>query len=63
DASGASGLTGAKPDIIFKPGRPGDLQALSADISRAKATLGWSPEYDLVRGLQKTIDWYRRVWS
>jgi nucleoside-diphosphate-sugar epimerase len=54
---------GAKPQIIFKPGRPGDLLALAADISRAKATLGWSPEYDLVRGLRKTIDWYRRVWS
>jgi len=58
-----SSQNGVRSKIVFKPGRPGDLQALAADISRARATLGWSPEYDLVRGLQKTIDWYRRVWS
>ena len=29
------------------------------DCSRAKADLGWAPTYNLHRGLNKTIQWYR----
>ena len=39
--------------------RPPDseVERLVADISKAKALLGWAPEVDLDEGLQRTIDW------
>ena len=39
--------------------RPSDseVERLVADISKAKALLGWAPEVDLDEGLQRTIDW------
>lgn len=38
--------------------RPGEVNRLIADISRAKK-LGWKPEYSLDEGLTKFIDWYK----
>ncbi|MGI8827972.1 MAG: NAD-dependent epimerase/dehydratase family protein [Chloroflexota bacterium] len=32
---------------------------LEADISRLRATTGWTPHVSLDQGLDKTIDWYR----
>jgi NAD dependent epimerase/dehydratase len=39
--------------------RPPDseVERLVADIAKAKALLSWTPETDLDRGLQRTIDW------
>jgi NAD dependent epimerase/dehydratase len=39
--------------------RPSDseVERLVADISKAKALLGWAPEVNLDEGLQRTIDW------
>lgn len=54
-------LTGARSGIAHRPGRLGDLRALSADISRAENLLGWSPRFTLREGLERTIEWYRRV--
>lgn len=31
------------------------------DISKAKKLLGWSPDFDLNAGLEKTIDYYRQI--
>lgn len=30
-----------------------------ADISKAKELLGWQPAYDLNRGLEKTLEWFK----
>jgi dTDP-glucose 4,6-dehydratase len=39
--------------------RPPDseVERLVADVTKAKALLGWAPETDLDEGLQRTIDW------
>jgi CDP-glucose 4,6-dehydratase len=31
------------------------------DSSKARARLGWSPEFDLQSGLTETVEWYRRL--
>lgn len=38
--------------------RPGEVQRLIADNSKAKA-LGWSPKYGIEEGLIKFLDWYK----
>ena len=45
---------------IYGPERPGDIKHSNADISKAKNILGYHPEYDIDRGLEKTIEWYKR---
>lgn len=43
----------------FGPARPGDIRHSNADISLARALLGYSPDYDFRRGLDESIEWYR----
>lgn len=47
--------------------RPGEVQRLIADISKAKTLLGWTPHYSISDGLYKYIDWYTNykfeAWS
>jgi len=38
--------------------RPGEVQRLVADISKARK-LGWEPKYSIDEGLKKFIKWYR----
>ena len=44
----------------FKPelaeARPGEVQSISIDPSRAKAELGWEPQVDLADGMKRTLD-------
>jgi nucleoside-diphosphate-sugar epimerase len=39
--------------------RPGENMELYADISKAKALLGWAPKISLETGLAKIIQWIR----
>jgi UDP-N-acetylglucosamine 4-epimerase len=39
--------------------RPGDVRHSLADISRARALLGYDPAYTVARGLTEAMDWYR----
>ncbi len=45
---------------IYGPERPGDIKHSNADISKAKNILGYDPEYDVDRGLEKALEWYKR---
>jgi len=45
---------------IYGPERPGDVKHSNADISKAERILGYYPEYDVDKGLEKAIDWYKR---
>jgi len=38
--------------------RSGDVRHSLADIARARSELGYSPEYDLGKGLQAALPWY-----
>jgi len=40
-------------------GRPGDQRHMQADISRARASLGWSPKISLDEGIALTAAWAR----
>jgi len=44
---------------VYGPERPGDVKHSNADIGKAKRGLGYHPEYDVDRGLEKAIEWYK----
>jgi UDP-glucuronate 4-epimerase len=46
--------------LRFLPQQPGDVPQTFADISKAKALLGYTPKVGLEDGLERFIDWYRR---
>jgi UDP-glucose 4-epimerase len=39
--------------------RPGEVNRLIANASKAKSLLGWKPEYSFQDGLKEFIDWYK----
>lgn len=45
---------------IYKDERPGDIKRSRANISLARALLGYEPRVDFDEGLRRTVDWYRR---
>lgn len=55
--------TGEKIPPTYQEARQGDVKHSLADISKAKALLGYAPEFDLNNGLDKAIDWYRSINS
>ncbi len=50
-------VTGKAIGIVFKPARPGDPNALVADITRARRSLGWSPTRSLEQMIDSTFEW------
>jgi UDP-glucose 4-epimerase len=50
-----------RPDAIVEHDRPrpGDVVRLCADLSRAKALLGYQPRVSLEEGLERLLQWYR----
>jgi UDP-glucose 4-epimerase len=55
----AAGIGEGEFEPEFAPGRPGELQRSSLDVTRARAELGFSAETDLVSGLRSTLEWAR----
>ncbi|MBW8040402.1 MAG: NAD-dependent epimerase/dehydratase family protein [Planctomycetes bacterium] len=51
-------LTGSKSKIFYETNRTGEVCRFIADISKAKAVLNYSPQNDLMTGINKTIEWY-----
>lgn len=47
----------------YDPPRDGDIRDSQADISRARAVLGYEPTVALEEGLQRTFRWYRATQS
>ena len=43
---------------VFGPPRAGDIRHSNADISKARAMLGYDPQYDFESGLRLAVDWY-----
>jgi UDP-glucose 4-epimerase len=46
--------------IRHAPGRPGELRRVAADVTRARAVLGWEPRTAFADGLAVTVDWAMR---
>lgn len=42
------------------PDRPGDINRISLDPSKAKRELGWVPQISLEDGLKTTVDWFKQ---
>lgn len=51
-----------KPEslIEFVPDRPGHDFRYSLDITKIKR-LGWKPKVDFEKGIEKTIEWYKKI--
>jgi len=52
-------ITGFREDAIHEPARPGEVQRIYLDASRAKRVLGWEPRVTFPEGLRRTVEWSR----
>ena len=52
-------ITGKKIDAKYEPARSGDIRDSQADISQARAVLGYEPKVQFAEGLQRTWAWYK----
>lgn len=46
-------------DPHFGPDRAGDIKHSNADISKAKAMIDYSPDWDFEKGITEAINWYK----
>jgi UDP-glucose 4-epimerase len=53
------GLTEASFEPVYAPARPGELQRIYVDTSKARDVLGWKPTVDLDEGLKLTVAWFK----
>jgi UDP-glucuronate decarboxylase len=54
-------LTGSKSEIIYEPMPADDPMQRQPDITLAREKLGWEPKVALREGLERTIQYFRRV--
>ena len=43
----------------YQPARPGDVRHSHADVSQARAALGYEPSISVEEGLQRTVAWFQ----
>ena len=55
------GATNSNSDIVYENERGGDVKHSLADLSKTRDLLGYNPEYNLKRGLEKTIQFYKNL--
>jgi UDP-glucose 4-epimerase len=51
----------ADAEVVHDRPRPGDVTRLVADVSRAKALIGYEPRVSLSEGLQRLLHWYAEL--
>jgi UDP-glucose 4-epimerase len=52
-------LTGSRFEPVYAAARPGELQRIVVDASKAGRELGWAPQVDLEEGLKQTVAWFK----
>lgn len=52
------GVLGKKPNLVYEPMQPGDVDITYADITKAKKLLGYNPSTDLKTGITNFVKWY-----
>ncbi len=52
-------LTSTRYEPIYAAARPGELQRIVVDPSKAASVLGWGPTVNLEDGLKQTVAWFR----
>jgi UDP-glucuronate 4-epimerase len=50
-------LSGASVPVLRRVAQPGDVDATAADLTRARALLGYEPQVDLAEGLREQWGW------
>jgi len=53
-------VLGGDGDIVYGPLRPGDVPHSQADISQARARLGYEPRVPVEEGLERVVLWFRK---
>ena len=51
---------GVEFDPVYKPEREGDVRDSLADISKARQDFDYNPGIDIQRGLEITLDWFKK---
>jgi len=54
---------GREAIIEHLPDQPGDVDRTCADISKARALLGYEPKVSFEDGIARTVDWYKFFFS
>ena len=54
-----NGLIGSSIKPVYQDARAGDVKDSQADISKAKALIGYEPTIGLEEGLRRTLEWCR----
>jgi UDP-glucuronate 4-epimerase len=54
-------IVGRRVKIDRKPKRAGDQKETRANIEKARRVLGYSPNTTPKEGLERTVEWYRRI--
>ncbi|WP_303774446.1 SDR family NAD(P)-dependent oxidoreductase [Anaerolinea thermophila] len=56
---------GRKAQVVHHPAHRADMLANQADVSKARALLGWEPQVGLDEGMRRLVDWYmaERSWA
>ena len=52
-------ILGTQLDPIHEPARPGEVQSIYLDASRAQRVMGWTPAVAFAEGLRRTVEWAR----
>jgi UDP-glucose 4-epimerase len=52
-------LLDVTPDPEFTDSRAGDVRHSCADVSAARADLGWEAQVPVADGLRRTVEWMR----
>jgi UDP-glucose 4-epimerase len=52
-------ITGSRYDPVYAAARPGELQRIVVDPSKAAAVLGWKPQVSLDEGLKHTVAYFK----
>ncbi len=50
---------GTRIEPIHEAARPGEIQRIYLDATRARDVLGWTPQVDFATGLDRTVAWHR----
>ncbi|MDQ3916297.1 MAG: GDP-mannose 4,6-dehydratase [Actinomycetota bacterium] len=52
-------LTASRFEPVYAAARPGELQRIVVDPSKAARELGWKPQVELDEGLKQTVAWFK----
>jgi UDP-glucose 4-epimerase len=54
-------ITGYEKEPVYKPPRKGEVRYIALDIKKAKRELKFEPETELMEGLKKTVEFFRKI--